>query len=1035
MLGSLIKAFVKYGSILVGLFIISFIPSLVVCQILRLNPNMITAQKSLALLLSGIMFAIGWLIFFKKHDFSYTKYPMAIAVIIPPILLLVSFATTPIALSFETWVLIFIGIGLFVTTLWYSADWLRSKTNGGLRVPSILVPSSGTGNLVGAIEVKEIPDAFVADREASWEPEKVAQSTLNIIRSMITARIPYGLRIERISRINKLVFLTHANNPIALNNHLDHLQSTIRAYYTGFLVERVGIFKPPDVSSTHRFVSAQMMGEPMVFDGMNQSLDGLTSTIETLLTMTNGIVQVFVAPAGSNALKRRSLRKSFEKEMEKSQTTVARSITSMFKSEHSETQTQVNVLSSAKARKLGRELARHEAESPCNVGLYVTCWDASEKIAEQNARMLINSMSGSFTPADHTANFNNRILKHKNDSEKLVKGHPVGKFTFLLIDEAAVFFVPPRNEMGLKTSRRESFSTAVREPIADPFSETDTSQPVLIQARTPGQRSTQYDPRWFKVKNQRDLVILGFLLRANGERLQGELNWFAPTELQSHLGIFGNTRSGKTTTAISVISQLIQFGIFPIIFVPAKNHEWRILKTLYPDLRIFSAGNPNAFSLKLNMWRPPKGVLISTWIERLNDVFHAWFPNEAVLSMLFRKVIYATYRLCGWSTKTEKYGRPILLTDFYQASKDIGSTLEYGSEIRKTFYGALVERIGNMLLNPSIVEMYNTPGGITYEELFQHPVIIELDSLPPKDSTILTGLLTAGLSEYRQKNSLTEVANVLVIEEAHKILKKVGSQNSESRTPQQEAVSNVTDMLRVAGGIGLGVIILDQAPSLLATEALKLTSNLIIHSRLDTEDRELVGKRARCSAGQIEHLGGMRVGETVVFLEKENLPKNVEIAPLGKFLAVQLPRDAWPDKKLQEQMQLLFKEREDWISIDVPEDYTRSVKKEILLEKERAKQVEAEVESGNIVEKLRPLVDTESYKEMVKVALDNLSTKGMGPLKDVINSVLDIVKLDGPKKKAALSTVVILTKECHGLPEDDAILSKLISEIQEEVPA
>jgi len=615
LLGGLIKFLIKWGARLVAVAIPSLICFLIPIQAMKLNPDMPRFLVNIGMWSSFISFCIGWVALLKIEQKVAFKFFMIVGATAPTVLLIFSFIIDPppislpaVNVTMDMILIIIIGLMLVLTIIFELRGKLKKSEKKNEKQSSIIeFPSfiesriSGPENLVGAIEIVEFPDSYIIDRESSMEANEIAKSMISTLRSLRAGGVPVGFRIERVENQNRVLILTYANSNDALRKHLDHLHNAIRTYMPGFVANRHNHFMTPAVTSDSRFMSAQMIGEPLPLTGSSQSMDGLTHAVEALQRMENGIIQVIITPTSSSRLSRWSIQREYEKELERSKKTVVTQSSGLFRKSEQESQMHVDITASTKAEKLARELRRHRADYPCNVGVYVTTWAPVQQIAEVNAKLLIQTLIGSFIPAGVSNDLKFRLLKKSRDSLKLLRGHPVGESTLLLVEEAATYLILPRRDMGLKTSRRESFSTATREPIEDPFTETATLQPVRKPAKNPLQKSTSYDQRWFKVKDQRGLVILGFPLRANGERLQGELIWFTPTELQSHLGIFGNTRSGKTTTAISVISQLIRFGIFPIIFVPAKNHEWRILKTLYPDLRIFSAGNPNAFSLKLNM--------------------------------------------------------------------------------------------------------------------------------------------------------------------------------------------------------------------------------------------------------------------------------------------------------------------------------------------------------------------------------------------------------------------------------------------------
>ena len=130
-----------------------------------------------------------------------------------------------------------------------------------------------------------------------------------------------------------------------------------------------------------------------------------------------------------------------------------------------------------------------------------------------------------------------------------------------------------------------------------------------------------------------------------------------------------------------------------------------------------------------------------------------------------------------------------------------------------------------------------------------------MDDLSKNDKILLMGILTAGIIEYKLANPTNEITNLLVLEEAHHLLGRVDSAGEANSGVRMQAVNAFVEMLRVVGGTGLGVILIDQSPTSLVPQAIKILVNLVIHA-LSDDDQKLVGKHARCTDAQVEHIGG-----------------------------------------------------------------------------------------------------------------------------------------------------------------------------------
>ena len=297
--------------------------------------------------------------------------------------------------------------------------------------------------------------------------------------------------------------------------------------------------------------------------------------------------------------------------------------------------------------------------------------------------------------------------------------------------------------MGIKISKKQSFPTAFPEiPVSqvqfDAKGELEYTKKSPIEV---------HEDRWWR-HDPCGVVLLGFPLYVNGRSDYGNPVWLKPSDMRGHFAVFGTTGTGKTWTSVSIVAQLIYIGVKPIIIVPHKVRDWRLLRSLFPDIRIFTAGDPDTSPFLLNFWEPPEGVSLVKWIERLSDVFHAWLPNEDVITMHFRLILQRIYQICKWDVNSNKRGRPILLSDLYDAIEYyIENDLKYGDEVSRNFAGALRTRMKAILMNPEFVRMFNTRGGMTFRELLEHPTIIEIEGLSDLHAELLMGILTGGISE------------------------------------------------------------------------------------------------------------------------------------------------------------------------------------------------------------------------------------------------------------------------------------------------
>ena len=112
----------------------------------------------------------------------------------------------------------------------------------------------------------------------------------------------------------------------------------------------------------------------------------------------------------------------------------------------------------------------------------------------------------------------------------------------------------------------------------------------------------------------------------------------------------------------------------------------------------------------------------------------------------------------------------------------------------------------------------------------------------------------------------SELRHVTVIEEAHNLLKRTSTEQSqESRNLLGKSVEMLTNSIAEMRTYGEGFIIADQAPGLLDLAVIRNTNTKIILRLPDQSDRELVGKSANLNDKQIEELAKLPKGVAAVY--------------------------------------------------------------------------------------------------------------------------------------------------------------------------
>ena len=750
---------------------------------------------------------------------------------------------------------------------------------------------------MAAVELQEMPKNYAFQDNAAQPQEDMVPKFLSVARHLSLASVPFSLRFERRDNVTRVLFLTWAQDDTLLYHQKTVLQDTLEGNLHGFRFKTCGYYEGLELGNTQSAAAVEVSGIPLSIEDEGQRKDPMDVVAGILQGLENGLVQIFVQPVETSDSELSSLESQFRQAVESSETTVTKEKSGLFSSDRQESKRIVDPKAMRRAELLKRQLERVSGKNLCKTQVMAASWGKRLEDADLAARRLSGGLMGALRPDMEQEGFKVRFYRNQKDVAKLLKGLPIGSYSILTPSEATNYLVLPKTDLGVRVTSRERFSSGTKE-AAD--------RPAAQAIKDAFECHVRTSVKW---KRRRQKIIYGHPLSESGQPIETSYIISDIRYYDGHLIILGTTRSGKTFTAISIMGQAIAQGVNPIILIPSKAYEWRVLIVLFPDLHVFTAGDSDIALLMFNFWDPPPNVRLSKWVDRVVQVLTLWLPNDSVISMHVEDWVYTIYRICGWDIKTGKKGRPIMFEDIVEGLIEFGKDLNYDDERNRTFYGILYHRVKSILRKPALVEMFNTRVGITIPELLAHPTIIEMDNLSQNDRVLLMGMLTAAISEYKLANPSKAIENLLVLEEAHYILGKTNLKGEANSSARGEAIAAIIEMLRVLGGTGLGMVILDQLPSSLVDEVVKLAVNVILHRlKEDKQTMEMLGSHVGCTDAQFQHIRGMQRGETVVYLEREGEPKNVRILPLSHYLVDKLREDNPSDSEVKEHMTPFYQE-------------------------------------------------------------------------------------------------------------------------------
>lgn len=365
-------------------------------------------------------------------------------------------------------------------------------------------------------------------------------------------------------------------------------------------------------------------------------------------------------------------------------------------------------------------------------------------------------------------------------------------------------------------------------------------------------------------------------------------------ELNRHGLIIGITGGGKSNTAKSILYGLYDKHIPFLVIESAKKEYWEISNygngQLGSEMRFFTFGveDTKGVPFRINPFEKPQHIPLQTHIDNVFATFKASFELEDPLPYIIERAIYDIYKDKGFSLTDEAVNSNITdfptIDDLYYKIEVVVSQLNYEQRVYNNIKSALQVRIGSLRVGGKGA-MLNVKHSMPIESLLSVPTVIELDAIADDEiKAFVMGILLISIYEYRMDSvSTNSLKHVILIEEAHRLLKAIDSGSSRS---QRKAVSFFCDMLAEVRSYGQGFLIADQIPSKLASDIIKNTNLKIVHRTVAQQDRELIGNTMNMTDSQISFLSTLKKGFAAIYSEGDVHPKLVKFPFVGEQQAI-----------------------------------------------------------------------------------------------------------------------------------------------------
>ena len=172
-------------------------------------------------------------------------------------------------------------------------------------------------------------------------------------------------------------------------------------------------------------------------------------------------------------------------------------------------------------------------------------------------------------------------------------------------------------------------------------------------------------------------------------------------------------------------------------------------------------------------------------------------------------------------------------------------------------------------------------------------VVLELDAIPdPEEKALAMAMAMTSLFETRQGRDLLQrragnsdkryLEHVTIVEEAHRLLARDSGASRSSEvagaSASTRAASIFCDMLAEVRALGEGLVIVEQIPTKIASEAVKNTNLKLMHRLAALDDREYLGEAMNLDEAKQRFVTNLEVGQLVAFEENLDEPTLLRVS-------------------------------------------------------------------------------------------------------------------------------------------------------------
>ncbi|MGI0483539.1 ATP-binding protein, partial [Geminocystis sp. CENA526] len=398
--------------------------------------------------------------------------------------------------------------------------------------------------------------------------------------------------------------------------------------------------------------------------------------------------------------------------------------------------------------------------------------------------------------------------------------------------------------------------------------------PVSVQGGVPGIPVKQRPPDFHPGERSEQIPDNAIDL---GRFHVGGRAYVSKNSFTKHALITGFTGSGKSNTCLYLLDQFWRKFQIPFLVIESAKKEYRGLRNVdifRNKLLIYTLGNETVSPLRFNPFELIPGVRVESHLAHLQTCFEGALPPVGPLPSVISEALEVVYQQYGWRLIDRGRNRedePRLfptMEDFYKVVEEIIESRGYQGEVKSNVEAAIKGRVKPLLMGSKGKMFSSRLSNPNASDLFQYPVILELNDLNEQDKSLVMMFFLTLLREYRELHPSKDLTHITLVEEAHNVLANVDSVSSGNENQSDvkaKSVQAFCNMLAEVRAYGEGLIIADQSPEKLARDAMRNTNVQIAHQLRDAQDREAIANAMIMSEEQRDFLGKCETGRAAVF--------------------------------------------------------------------------------------------------------------------------------------------------------------------------